>query len=106
MLSLRRIAGGFPGGQAEYVKVPFGDVNCQKIPDEVSDEEAIYLSDVLPTSYHCVVDTGVTEGDTVAVWVGCGWVPGGRTVQTDVHSDWYVNRVLVLSVWRSSSGAS
>ncbi|KAK9895857.1 GroES-like protein [Cystobasidium minutum MCA 4210] len=60
--------GGFPGGQAEYVRVPFGDVNCQFIPDEVSDEEAIYLSDVLPTSYHCVVDTGVTEGDTVGVW--------------------------------------
>jgi len=60
--------GGFPGGQAEYVRVPFGEVNCLPIPDDVSDEEAIYLSDVLPTSYHCVVDTGVTEGDTVAIW--------------------------------------
>ncbi|KAL7008266.1 hypothetical protein EMMF5_001995 [Cystobasidiomycetes sp. EMM_F5] len=60
--------GGFPGGQAEYVRVPYGEVNCLPIPDSVSDEEAIYLSDVLPTSYHCVVDTGVTEGDTVAIW--------------------------------------
>jgi len=60
--------GGFPGGQAEYVKVPFAEVNCLPIPDDVTDEEAIYLSDVLPTSYHCVVDTGVTEGDTVAIW--------------------------------------
>lgn len=60
--------GGFPGGQAEYVKVPHGEVNCLPIPDDVSDEEAIYLSDVLPTSYHCVVDTGVSEGDTVGIW--------------------------------------
>jgi len=60
--------GGFPGGQAEYVRVPIGEVNCLPIPDDVSDEEAIYLSDVLPTSYHCVVDTGVTDGDTVAIW--------------------------------------
>ena len=60
--------GGFPGGQAEYVKVPFGEVNCLPIPDDVSDEEAIYLSDVLPTSYHCVHDTGVTDGDTVGIW--------------------------------------
>ncbi|KAL7409208.1 GroES-like protein [Mrakia frigida] len=60
--------GGFPGGQAEYVKVPFGDVNCLKIPDSVSDEKALYLSDVLPTSYHAVVDTEVGEGDIVGVW--------------------------------------
>ncbi|KAI5452146.1 hypothetical protein NCC49_001084 [Naganishia albida] len=60
--------GGFPGGQAEWVRVPFGDVNCLKIPDDVSDEKALYLSDVLPTSYHCVVDTGVKEGDVVGVW--------------------------------------
>lgn len=60
--------GGYPGGQAEWVKVPIGDVNCLKIPDEVPDEEAIYLSDILPTSYHNVVDTGVKEGDVVGVW--------------------------------------
>jgi len=63
--------GGYPGGQAEWVKVPIGDVNCLKIPDSVPDEEAIYLSDILPTSYHSVVDTGVKEGDVVAIW-GCG----------------------------------
>ena len=48
--------------------MPFGEVNCLPIPDDVSDEEAIYLSDVLPTSYHCVHDTGVTDGDTVGIW--------------------------------------
>lgn len=60
--------GGFPGGQAEYVRVPFGNVNLLPIPDDIADEKAIYLSDVLPTSYHSVVDTGVREGDVVGIW--------------------------------------
>lgn len=61
--------GGFPGGQAEYVRVPKGQVNLLPIPDKVTDEQAIYLSDILPTSYHSVVDTGVKEGDVVGIWV-------------------------------------
>jgi threonine dehydrogenase-like Zn-dependent dehydrogenase len=61
--------GGFPGGQAEYVRVPKGNVNLLPIPDEVPDEAALYLSDILPTAYHAVVDTGVHEGDVVGVWV-------------------------------------
>ncbi|KIJ23349.1 hypothetical protein M422DRAFT_276091 [Sphaerobolus stellatus SS14] len=69
--------GGFPGGQAEYVRVPFGNVNLLPIPDNVTDEQALYLSDVLPTSYHCVVDTGVKEGDVVGVW---GLGPIGQCV--------------------------
>ncbi|KAG1783863.1 GroES-like protein [Suillus placidus] len=60
--------GGFPGGQAEYIRVPLGEVNLLPIPNGVSDEEALYLSDVLSTSYHCVVDAGVQEGDTVGIW--------------------------------------
>jgi len=60
--------GGYPGGQAEYVRVPFGDVNCLPIPDSVVDEQALFLSDILPTSLHCVVDTGVQPGDTVGIW--------------------------------------
>jgi len=60
--------GGYAGGQAEYVRVPFGDVNCLKLPDSVPDEAALYLSDVLPTSYHAVVDTGVTTGNVVGIW--------------------------------------
>lgn len=61
--------GGFPGGQAEYVRVPFGNVNLLPIPDNVADEQALYLSDVLPTSYHSVVDMGVEKGDVVGIWV-------------------------------------
>ncbi|KAF8155536.1 GroES-like protein [Crassisporium funariophilum] len=60
--------GGFAGGQAEYVRVPLGNVNLLPIPDDVPDEKAIYLSDILPTSYHAVVDTGVEKGDVVGIW--------------------------------------
>lgn len=62
------MAGGFPGGQAEYVRVPKGNVNLLPIPDDVPDEKVLYLSDVLPTSYHAVVDTGVEKGDVVGIW--------------------------------------
>lgn len=60
--------GGFPGGQAEFVRVPKGNVNLLPIPDDVPDEKALYLSDILPTSYHAVYDTGVNEGDVVGIW--------------------------------------
>ncbi|PPQ65332.1 hypothetical protein CVT26_000047 [Gymnopilus dilepis] len=62
------MAGGFPGGQAEYVRVPKGNVNLLPIPDGIPDEKVIYLSDILPTSYHAVVDTGVEKGDVVGIW--------------------------------------
>ncbi|KAF1813967.1 GroES-like protein [Eremomyces bilateralis CBS 781.70] len=60
--------GGFAGGQAEYVRVPLGDVNLLKLPDDVPDEKGLYLSDVLCTAWHAVVDTGVTKDDVVAIW--------------------------------------
>ncbi|EFJ33470.1 hypothetical protein SELMODRAFT_266960 [Selaginella moellendorffii] len=63
------LLGGVPGSQAEFVRVPFADVNCYKIPDEVPDEKALYLSDVLCTSYHAVMLAGgVKAGETVAIW--------------------------------------
>lgn len=68
MFGYSHFTGGFAGGQAEYVRVPFGDVNLLKLPDSVSDEKGLYLSDVLCTSWHCVVDTGVEKGDVVAIW--------------------------------------
>ncbi|CAD6893279.1 unnamed protein product [Tilletia laevis] len=51
------LTGGFAGGQAEYVRVPFAKYNCLKIPDELPDEKALFLADVVPTAYHSVVDT-------------------------------------------------
>jgi threonine dehydrogenase-like Zn-dependent dehydrogenase len=68
MLGYSHFTGGFAGGQAEYVRVAYGDVNLLKLPDDVPDEKGLYLSDVLATSWNCVVDTGVKEGDVVAIW--------------------------------------
>ncbi|OGM43604.1 alcohol dehydrogenase [Aspergillus bombycis] len=62
--------GGFAGGQAEYVRVPYGDVNPLQLPADVPDEKGLYRSDVLATAYHCVVDTGMKKGDVVAIWGG------------------------------------
>lgn len=69
--------GGFAGGQAEYVRVPHADMNLLGLPDDVPDERGLYLSDVLSTSWHCVVDTGINKDDVVAVW-GAG--PIGQMV--------------------------
>ena len=74
MFGYSHFTGGFAGGQAEYVRVPYGDVNLLKIPASVPDEKALYLSDVLATSWNCVVDTGVEKGDVVAIW-GAGIFP-------------------------------
>jgi len=68
MFGYSHFTGGFAGGQAEYVRVPYGDVNLLKLPDSVPDEKGLFLSDVLATSWHCVVDTGVKKGDVVAIW--------------------------------------
>ncbi|TQN69912.1 S-(hydroxymethyl)glutathione dehydrogenase, partial [Colletotrichum shisoi] len=68
MFGYSHFTGGFAGGQAEYVRVPIGDVNLLEIPDGVPDEKALFLSDVLATSWNAVKDTAVYEGDQVAIW--------------------------------------
>jgi threonine dehydrogenase-like Zn-dependent dehydrogenase len=68
MFGYSHFTGGFAGGQAEYVRVPYGSVNLLKLPDNVPDEKGLYLSDVIATSWNCCVDTGINKGDTVAVW--------------------------------------
>ncbi|KAJ6107613.1 hypothetical protein N7523_008936 [Penicillium sp. IBT 18751x] len=68
MFGYSHFTGGFAGGQAEFIRVPYGNVNLLPIPDDVPDEKALFLSDVLATSWHCVVDTGVKKGDVVAIW--------------------------------------
>jgi len=68
ILGYSHFAGGYAGGQAEYVRAPFADVNLLVVPDGVSDEKALYLSDVLPTSYNCVEDTHIYGGETVGIW--------------------------------------
>ncbi len=63
--------GGYPGGQAEYARVPFADVGPIKVPDSLSDEQVLFLSDIFPTGYMAAENCGIKPGDTVAVW-GCG----------------------------------
>ena len=63
--------GGYAGGQAEYVRVPFADVGPIKVPEGLSDEQVLFLTDIYPTGYQAAVNCGIEEGDTVAVW-GCG----------------------------------
>lgn len=68
MFGYSHFTGGFAGGQAEYTRVPCGDTNLLKLPDDVPDEKGLYLSDVVSTSWNCVVDTKVYDGDVVAIW--------------------------------------
>ncbi|KAL2205232.1 GroES-like protein [Sarocladium strictum] len=68
MFGYSHFVGGFAGGQAEYVRVPLGDVNLLEIPEDVPDEKALYLSDVLATSYNAAKDTAIYENDEVAIW--------------------------------------
>ena len=63
--------GGYPGGQAEYARVPFADVGPLKVPSSLSDEQVLFLSDVFPTGYMAAERCDIKRGDTVAVW-GCG----------------------------------
>jgi threonine dehydrogenase-like Zn-dependent dehydrogenase len=63
--------GGYAGGQAEYVRVPYSDVGPLKIPDSVTDEQALFLSDIFPTGYMAAENCNIHPGDVVAVW-GCG----------------------------------
>jgi threonine dehydrogenase-like Zn-dependent dehydrogenase len=63
--------GGYAGGQAEYVRVPFGDVGPLKVPDNMTDEQVLFLSDILPTGYFAAENCQIKPGDTIAVW-GCG----------------------------------
>ena len=65
------LTGGYAGGQAEYARVPFADVGPLKVPDGMSDEQALFLSDILPTGYMGAEMCDIQPGDTIAVW-GCG----------------------------------
>lgn len=59
--------GGYPGGQAEYMRVPFADVGPIKVPDGLSDEQVLFLSDIFPTGWMAAENAEIESGDTVAV---------------------------------------
>lgn len=65
------LLGGFAGGQAEYVRVPYADVGPLKVPPELLDDQVLFLSDILPTGYMGAEMCDIQPGDVVAVW-GCG----------------------------------
>ncbi|MGP1373007.1 MAG: zinc-dependent alcohol dehydrogenase [Almyronema sp.] len=65
------LLGGYAGGQAQYVRVPFADVGPIKVPDGLSDEQVLFLSDIFPTGYMAAENCDIQPGEIVAVW-GCG----------------------------------
>ncbi|AHB47697.1 alcohol dehydrogenase [Hyphomicrobium nitrativorans NL23] len=65
------LTGGYPGGQAEYLRVPFADSTHIKVPDGMPDDQALFLGDILPTGWQAAVQCDIERTDTVAVW-GCG----------------------------------
>ena len=65
------LTGGFAGGQAEYARVPFADVGPIKVPDHLTDEQVLFLSDIFPTGYMGAEMCDIQPGDTIAIW-GCG----------------------------------
>jgi threonine dehydrogenase-like Zn-dependent dehydrogenase len=86
-------AGGYEGGQAEYVRVPYADVGPMKIPDDMDEEDVLFLSDILPTGYQAAEMGDIEEGETVCIF-GAGpvglmaaksaWILGaGRVIVVD-----------------------
>jgi threonine dehydrogenase-like Zn-dependent dehydrogenase len=65
------LTGGYAGGQAQYARVPYADVGPLKIPDGMTDEQVLFLSDILPTGYMAAENCDIKRGDVVAIW-GCG----------------------------------
>lgn len=62
------LTGGYPGGQAEYVRIPFADKTHIKIPDGLTDEQVLFLGDIFPTGWQAAVQCDIEPTDTVAIW--------------------------------------
>ena len=91
--------GGYAGGQAEYVRVPFADVGPLKVPNDVPDEKVLFLSDIFPTAYQAAENGNIRPGDTVAIWgagpVGLLAVPSAYLLGAErvISIDCYPNRL-------------
>lgn len=94
MFGYSHLLGGFAGGQAQYVRVPFADVGPIKIVSGLSDEQVLFLSDIFPTGYMAAENCGIEPGDVVAVW-GCG--PVG---QFAIQSAWMLGAERVVAIDR------
>lgn len=86
------LLGGFAGGQAEYLRVPFADVGPQKIESDIEDEKVLFLSDIFPTGFMAAQNAEIAEGDTVAVW-GCGPV-----AQMAIQCAWMFSPARVIAI--------
>jgi threonine dehydrogenase-like Zn-dependent dehydrogenase len=86
------VLGGYAGGQAEYLRVPYADFGPMKVPDGLSDEQVLFLSDIFPTGYMAAEFCNIEPGDTIAVW-GCG--PVG---QFAVRSAFLLGAARVLAI--------
>ncbi len=94
LFGFSHMLGGFPGGQAEYLRVPFADVGPLKIESDLPDDKVVFLSDIFPTGYMAAENCGIEPGDTVAVW-GCGPV-----AQFAIKSAWMLGAGRVIAVDR------
>jgi threonine dehydrogenase-like Zn-dependent dehydrogenase len=88
------LLGGYPGGQAEYLRVPHADVGPIKIEAGLPDEKVLFLSDIFPTGYMAAENADIEPGDTVAVW-GCGPV-----AQMCIQSCWMLGAGRVIAIDR------
>jgi len=86
------LLGGFSGGQAEYMRVPYADVGPIKVPDGIDDEQVLFLSDIFPTGYMAAEQAEIEPGETVAVW-GAG--PVG---QFSIRSAWMLGAGRVIAI--------
>jgi threonine dehydrogenase-like Zn-dependent dehydrogenase len=86
--------GGFAGGQAEYLRVPYADVGPIKITSDLPDDKVLFLSDIFPTGYMAAENAQIEPGDTVAVW-GCGPV-----AQFVIQSCWMLGAGRVIAIDR------
>ena len=84
--------GGYAGGQAEYVRVPYADVGPCLVPEGLSDEQVLFLSDILPTGYMAAENCGIQPGDTVAVW------GSGPVGQFAIQSAWWFGAQRVIAI--------
>jgi threonine dehydrogenase-like Zn-dependent dehydrogenase len=76
------LTGGYPGGQAEYLRVPFADATHIKVPESLTDEQVLFLGDIFPTGWQAAVQCDIEPDDTVAIW-GCGPV-GQMTIRSAI----------------------
>lgn len=92
MFGYSHMLGGLSGGQAEFLRVPFADVGALKVPDELTDEQVLFLSDIFPTGYMAAENAEIQKGETVAIW-GCG--PVG---QFAIKSAWMLGAGRVIAI--------